>query len=1098
MRFLLGFGNLAIAVAILSIITLTDCDRVTDAPENLDEVPRKVPGYQRDGESNEIPQPEILAVLHANGTRCRISEYQCGNKRCIPMNRVCDGSNDCGDSSDEPRHCTRCNKTYYGDIGRTYELELHRPREDLVPYVCLLTITAAGGVHGDLVQVLFDSFTLGRFTSFTEDGCPDGYMQIQEASRPQVGGSWCGTSWGPSIYYSETKSITLIIRLLHLSKEQNNYNFDFRMAYKVLRREYATVRFGGNPPIERPFFKLRPMAYPANVSREPASNMTRPAQTHEYYLGDLISGTYCSRIFSDCDRKNCRLQSPNFPGVYPRNLTCYYAVRQHEVPAGKHALIVVKQPNGQLVSIRSQKALYATPEQDRGNNGRELKVWQDCDEVQDYVTVYDGYTTRDPVILRFCGGGVAVPEAISSGPELLVEFTTSPFGTFLQPATAQALHGFQLEVEVRFVDQQSPTYAKNKRACEFWIRGTGKGVLENPQHSLPPNTTCLYHMQGIDTSGPTGRNIIYRRPSFSAPRFRVWFSVLKFYVTNPLNPNLPEDEYCGSHLNIWDGPMRISPGCSDIFCDKERSVLMSRATSPQSVIVGRPPANATLVARFCRERAPRTCEHALMRRSRACARTESFLSKGDSLTLELKLTQGTALKPVFFKALYEFVDLHQDGEPWGRGPCSRRFASRSFPEAPPDPPVTFSSPRDVFLYGRGGSRNISCTYRFEANPGEVIRVRVWGVRSGGRLCRSVHSSHSPWFRCAGDPTAAVRIFDKPWKNSGPGIPRDCLCSEIEEYEFTSTASVAELKFDVVNMSATDDFRSFGFEASVEFVRLDTICENTRVHKVHGASGELRFVSRSPMSETERCEHGPWLIDPSLGRYLYLQIRGNIIEEPFLNNFTLLNNITVAPDMRHMCRTQNRIAVYAGGLAPIFICPDPFEHLDQDVVSVFSDGWSKEVDELARHVLAPAPSADRFDLDWPRALAVELFAIEPGSYFVSWLELSRRHASQHGGVYALSGECEYRCESLDACIEAALWCDGVEQCPHGEDERLSQCSALLRMPAQYAAAILALTVLFALALIAAARSCRRRRSALQQRLKSLSSDTAIFDEKEVIC
>lgn len=78
--------------------------------------------------------------------------------------------------------------------------------------------------------------------------------------------------------------------------------------------------------------------------------------------------------------------------------------------------------------------------------------------------------------------------------------------------------------------------------------------------------------------------------------------------------------------------------------DKERSVQMSRATSPQTVIVGRPPMNATLVARFCRERAPRTCEHALLRRSRACARTESFLSKGDSLTLELKLTQGTALK----------------------------------------------------------------------------------------------------------------------------------------------------------------------------------------------------------------------------------------------------------------------------------------------------------------------------------------------------------------------------------------------------------------------------------------------------------------------
>ncbi|KAK9667556.1 CUB domain [Popillia japonica] len=80
---------------------------------------------------------------------------------------------------------------------------------------------------------------------------------------------------------------------------------------------------------------------------------------------------------------------------------------------------------------------------------RELKVWNACDDVQDYVTVYDGYTTRDPVILKFCGGGEAVPEAISSGHELLVEFSTSPYGTFLHPAPMQSLHGFQLEVEVR-------------------------------------------------------------------------------------------------------------------------------------------------------------------------------------------------------------------------------------------------------------------------------------------------------------------------------------------------------------------------------------------------------------------------------------------------------------------------------------------------------------------------------------------------------------------------------------------------------------------------------------------------------------------------
>lgn len=76
----------------------------------------------------------------------------------------------------------------------------------------------------------------------------------------------------------------------------------------------------------------------------------------------------------------------------------------------------------------------------------------------------------------------------------------------------------------------------------------------------------------------------------------------------------------------------------------------------------------------------------------------------------------------------------------------------------------------------------------------------------------------------------------------------------------------------------------------------------------------------------------------------------------------------------------------------------------------------------------------------------------------------RHASQRGGVFALSGECQYKCASLDACIAPALWCDGVVQCPQGEDERLSECSALLRVPAHYAAAMLALTILTVIAVV----------------------------------
>lgn len=96
-----------------------------------------------------------------------------------------------------------------------------------------------------MFQVTFESFTLGRFTSFIQDGCPDGEMQIWEWERPRIGGSWCGTSWGPSVYYSETRSVTITLTLRRISKEQDGYNFDFRMLYKMLPKYAAIVRYGG-------------------------------------------------------------------------------------------------------------------------------------------------------------------------------------------------------------------------------------------------------------------------------------------------------------------------------------------------------------------------------------------------------------------------------------------------------------------------------------------------------------------------------------------------------------------------------------------------------------------------------------------------------------------------------------------------------------------------------------------------------------------------------------------------------------------------------------------------------------------------------------
>lgn len=68
--------------------------------------------------------------------------------------------------------------------------------------------------------------------------------------------------------------------------------------------------------------------------------------------GEPVPGTYCSRIFYECSKKRCRLQSPNFPGMYPRNITCHLSLRQKDVPTCKHAMIAVKQENSYKIQIK--------------------------------------------------------------------------------------------------------------------------------------------------------------------------------------------------------------------------------------------------------------------------------------------------------------------------------------------------------------------------------------------------------------------------------------------------------------------------------------------------------------------------------------------------------------------------------------------------------------------------------------------------------------------------------------------------------------------------------------------------------------------------
>ncbi|KOX74934.1 hypothetical protein WN51_13495 [Melipona quadrifasciata] len=50
---------------------------------------------------------------------CRLSEFQCGNGRCVALNKVCNVVDDCGDGSDEPRQCSHSMKLYRWGGGKS-------------------------------------------------------------------------------------------------------------------------------------------------------------------------------------------------------------------------------------------------------------------------------------------------------------------------------------------------------------------------------------------------------------------------------------------------------------------------------------------------------------------------------------------------------------------------------------------------------------------------------------------------------------------------------------------------------------------------------------------------------------------------------------------------------------------------------------------------------------------------------------------------------------------------------------------------------------------------------------------------------------------
>jgi hypothetical protein len=140
-----------------------------------------------------------------------------------------------------------------------------------------------------------------------------------------------------------------------------------------------------------------------------------------------------------------------------------------------------------------------------------------------------------------------------------------------------------------------------------------------------------------------------------------------------------------------------------------------------------------------------------------------------------------------------------------------------------------------------------------------------------------------------------------------------------------------------------------------------------------------------------CENQPWLIEPAVGRFLYVKLRGVSLQQQRLTPEAA--NLT-KEELQHqqaLCATRNRIALHSGGSVHVVVCPQPPSSQQHHVVEVFSEGWVISSTKLVHQpVLSTLPSLEQRAAEQSRSVTVQFLAQEAGSYSLTWLELARRY------------------------------------------------------------------------------------------------------------
>ncbi|KAI9579566.1 hypothetical protein GQX74_006103, partial [Glossina fuscipes] len=152
------------------------------------------------------------------------------------------------------------------------------------PLICWYRFRTLKGAPRDFVLRL-------RFKKFK---IVDGNAKTDVSNRREPG-MFCGEAEQPQTFISETSYVKVLFHTDNFT-DQTYFTFDSRAEQQT----EVYLRYGQHPEL-----------YPNR-------------------RGEVVQGSYCEREYRDCRLQTCYVQSPAYPGLYPRALNCRYKLHTRQ------------------------------------------------------------------------------------------------------------------------------------------------------------------------------------------------------------------------------------------------------------------------------------------------------------------------------------------------------------------------------------------------------------------------------------------------------------------------------------------------------------------------------------------------------------------------------------------------------------------------------------------------------------------------------------------------------------------------------------------------------------------------------------------------